>query len=447
MGGAGNDSITNGAANVTIDGGRDNDIIRQYSSDASIVGGEGDDSISLTSYSQNNLIQYRAGDGNDSIVGFNGDDTLSIAGGTYSTQQSGSDIIVTVGNGKITLVGAASLSVLNIDGEEQFSDTLTLTNSDADKITLPAQIVTADASARTKAIRIVGNALDNSIIGVTGKDTLFGKDGDDYINGGDGNDKLYGNSGDDTLWGGAGNDTLTGGDGSDLFLYSTGKDVIADFSRNDTLQLGDGTDTYSKAAKGNDVVLTVGNGRITLKDAASLSTLNILGQEAAPIVTYDNSSSSKVTLAAQIQNGNASARTKAIRIVGNALDNSIVGGTGKDTLYGKDGDDYINGGDGNDKLYGQAGNDTLWGGAGNDTLTGGDGADVFLYADGEGNDMISDFDGDDLLQISGAFTTFYSLTDNSIVFKTANGSVALKNFTTTTFNVNGDTYVLGLSKR
>ena len=72
-------------------------------------------------YAQNNLIQYTSGDGNDSIVGFNETSTLKIGDGTkdtYSTHLSGDNVIVSVGEGQITLAGAATLSALNIQGKE-----------------------------------------------------------------------------------------------------------------------------------------------------------------------------------------------------------------------------------------------------------------------------------------------------------------------------------------
>ena len=187
--------------------------------------------------------------------------------------------------------------------------------------------------------------------------------------------------------------------------------------------------------------MTVGEGRVTLKDAAGLDTLNILGEEAALVETYTNSASSKVTLASNIEVGDATARTKSIRIMGNNLDNSIVGGSGKDTLYGKNGDDYLEGGAGNDKLYGQNDDDTLWGGMGNDTLSGGNGADTFIYNSGEGRDVITDFEDDDLLQISGDFTTSYNASAGTITFKFDDGRLTLQNVTASgTFNINGDAY-------
>ena len=427
-GGGGNDSIGNGYCasksyslrggdKVYLRGGNGDDSISNYGGKhVTLTGGKGDDSIS--NMGNNVLFLYAAGDGNDVISGFKSNSTLSISGGC-STTESGSDVIVTVGDGKITLTGAASLSTCKIS-----SDVATYDDNSAAKTTLKSTIKIADASARTAGIRISGNALDNSIVGGAGKDTLYGK------------------AGNDTLDGGAGNDTLIGGDGSDLFLYSAGKDVITDFSEDDTLQLGDGTATYSHATKGNDVVLTVGEGRITLKDAASLSTLNILGKESIPTSTLDDDSAARVTLGSSIKIGDASARTNGIRITGNSLDNSIVGGAGKDTLYGKAGDDYLAGGDGADKLYGNGDNDTLWGGAGNDTLWGGDGSDTFIYSEGEGRDVISGFDDDDLIQITDGFTTSYSSAKGTVSFKYDNGALTLKDFTAEIFNVNGDSYVI-----
>ena len=452
VGGADDDDINNYGANATLSGGTGNDAIRNwegdegYGSNVLIVGGAGDDSV-WNYNGANVLFKYAAGDGNDLIEGFNATSTLQLGDGsdTYSKAISGSDIVVTAGDGSIVLKDAAKLSTLNILGKE-FSPVVIYDNKSASKVTLASSIEIGDATARTKAINITGNNLDNTIVGGSGKDTLYGKNGDDYLEGGDGADKLYGNGGNDTLWGGTGNDTLTGNAGSDLFIYTAGKDVIADFDDDDTLQLGDGSDTYSKAISGKNVVVTAGEGSITLKNAASLSTLNILGKESAPATIYDNKSASKVTLASSIGIGDATARTSAIRITGNNIANTILGGTGKDTLYGKNGDDYLEGGDGNDKLYGQNDDDTLWGGIGNDTLEGGKGADTFIYNDGEGKDVITDFGDDDLLQITGDFTTSYNASAGTITFKFDDGRLTLKDFTATTFNINGDSYHISGNK-
>ncbi|MBQ6005505.1 MAG: hypothetical protein IJL14_04575 [Selenomonadaceae bacterium] len=67
------------------------------------------------------LIQYANGDGNDYITGFGDNSKLSISGAPYSIERTGDDnfddVIITVGDGKITIEGAEwMMSSLNIIG-------------------------------------------------------------------------------------------------------------------------------------------------------------------------------------------------------------------------------------------------------------------------------------------------------------------------------------------
>ena len=117
--GASNDSVFNySSTDCTINTGAGNDsVFNGYDSDNCIINtGEGNDLISLNSESYYNVIIYNSGDGNDIIHGFKENSTLSIGSGEYSSKKDGSDIIVTVGEGKITLVGAKNLSKVNIKG-------------------------------------------------------------------------------------------------------------------------------------------------------------------------------------------------------------------------------------------------------------------------------------------------------------------------------------------
>ncbi|MBQ3433502.1 MAG: hypothetical protein IJG24_00480, partial [Selenomonadaceae bacterium] len=108
------------ATDYFVDGGAgDDNFVLHGGNNATINGGTGDDFIKNVD-GANLLITYTKGDGNDYVQGFNDTSTLSISG-TYSSTKSGSDIIVTVGEGTITLEGAASLSAVNIDGEEIFN--------------------------------------------------------------------------------------------------------------------------------------------------------------------------------------------------------------------------------------------------------------------------------------------------------------------------------------
>lgn len=325
-------------------------------------------------------------------------------------------------------------------------------------------LVTIDASAVQHGLEIDGNKLANKIIGGTGND---------WINGG------------------RGNDTLTGGKGKDTFVYSKngGNDIITDYKTGDRIKISGGKISKAKLS-GSDVILTVGEGSITVKDAKgkSLSLIDYRGKSISTIIgsdstsdddakslTLTNSSKSAVTLESGIKIADASTRTKAIKIIGNSSANTISGGSKSDTLYGKNGkdslvgnagndklyggngNDTLKGGKGNDSLFGNAGNDKLYGGDGNDTLIGGKGNDslwggdddnVFVYAKGDGKDVIFGFEDDDMLKITGTFSASYDGSKQEISFKvgSTNDAITLKNFDTSTFNVNGDIYRISGSK-
>lgn len=546
--GAGDDTIENEGDSITIDSGRGNDSIGNYGSNVTITAGLGNDSINNDEESKNVLFKYTAGDGNDIITGFNSTSTLSIAGSTYTSVANDDDIIITVGKGHITLVGAGNLDYINVKNDTTPAANKILTINDKKKanVTLGATYRDADATKRKKAVKIIGNSANNSITGGAGNDTLWGRTGKDTLMGGKGNDlfiydagndviadyaagdkisigaaitkaevnyldvvftvgrdsltvkngsgkklslidstgkslstivgntnltltdkstanvtlepeyttanastrkkaikitgndydnSLHGGKGADTLIGDKGNDTLWGGKGNDIFIYNSGKDVIADYATGDKISLS--APITKTATKGLDVALTVGEDDFTIKNAKgkSLNLINFNGENFSiivgnPTLTLTDKSKAKVTLSTDYANANAFDRSKAIQIKGNAYDNSILGGKSADKIYG---------GKGNDTLTGGAGNDSLWGGAGKDT---------FIYAKGDGQDIIYGFDNTDMLKITGKFSGTYNKKKDEIYFKvgsTAN-AITLKDYTATSFNVNGSNYKISGSK-
>ena len=124
-----------------------------------------------------------------------------------------------------------------------------------------------------KAVKLIGDAGDNSLIGGKGKDSL---------NGGDNND---------TLWGGKGNDILTGGDGADTFVYQAGEgtDTITDynFTDGDLLQILDkrGKVIAKDAIKkwdfdGDDLTLSIkGGGKLILAGVGNKAKISVNGNE------------------------------------------------------------------------------------------------------------------------------------------------------------------------
>lgn len=83
-------------------------------------------------------------------------------------------------------------------------------------------------------------------------------------------------------------------------------------------------------------------------------------------------------------------------------DDSIYGEEGNDSIDGESGNDWLEGGTGNDVLDGNTGVDSLSGGEGNDTLKGGSGADSMNA--GEGDDLYYVDDSNDVVNDSGLVT-------------------------------------------
>ncbi len=252
---AGNDTIHSNGNSVSINAGSGDDYIsNNYGKWATIDAGKGNDLISLHSYTDNNVIIYNNGDGFDTVFGFDDNDTLKISGGTYFSQVSGSDIIVTVDDGGITLLGAASLESVNIEGKYLNPFLITLTEGNDSYFN----------SVAGATIKALGG--DDSIENYGENVTINAGAGSDYI------DNYGSNS---TLNGGAGNDSISNTGAKILFQYASGdgNDLIQGFNATSTLQITGGT--YSTDFVGDDLIVTVGKGKITLVGAASLESVNI----------------------------------------------------------------------------------------------------------------------------------------------------------------------------
>ena len=105
---SGNDTLSNSQANVVLYGEGDNDSITNTGANITINAGAGDDTISLASSATGNVIEYNEGNGNDTVYGYNDSHTLQInSSNGWSSVVSGNDIVVTVGEGFITLIDAA----------------------------------------------------------------------------------------------------------------------------------------------------------------------------------------------------------------------------------------------------------------------------------------------------------------------------------------------------
>lgn len=310
-------------------------------------------------------------DGNDKLYGNGGNDTLHGGIGNDILRGDAGDDIMSGGLGNDTYyIDSLSDQVIESLGEGIDTVRVPLTG-----YTLPDNVEKGIVSGSAGLV-LYGNALNNILIGGSGADTLYGYGGNDILDGG-------ANSGTETF-----PDYLIGGVGDDIY-YIDGYDNWEDI----------GYDGVGEAAgEGTDTVY--------------LSVFHIPSSPGDPL-TY--------TLPANVENGYIVGHSGATdiefkyNIIGNALDNLLVGDTGHDYLNGQDGndtlqgrdgeddllggegDDLIEGGDGNDNLFGWNGNDTIEGGAGLDDLYGQGGNDTFVFATvadsspGGGIDTIWDF--------------------------------------------------------
>ena len=372
------DNISNGASNVTINALGGNDTIHATLSGGiwglnrgvEVNAGEGDDYISLVG--GNNKIFYNNGDGNDTICGVTSRDTINIFGATYTRSTISNDVLLTVGNGSIRLEDArgVNLNVVNNTTDSTPADTKLITLTEGDDF--------------------YSNSLEGATIQAQGGNDTIQNDADNVsIAGGKGNDSI----------------SLSSGASNNVIVYNAGdgNDTIEGFNETSTLKVAQGN--YSTTRSDDDIIVKVGDGSIKLVDAANLSSINIEGDLAVLTnIILDDTATSPMTLDASTETADASERTIKIKITGNDLDNSIIGGKKNDTLNGA---------------------------GGNDTLTGGKGRNTFIY--NSGNDLITDYkEKKDRINLSSDYQSFAIdgddlilnfLSDNSLTISGGAGEV------------------------
>ena len=216
-----------------------------------------------------------------------------------------------------------------------------------------------------------------------------------------------------TISGGTGNDTIyidtySGViDKPSVIQYATGdgKDVIQNYSPEAAIiHITSGTlkKVASNKKSPQDLVFTVGNGSVTIKDGVgkkvalmdadgNLST-RTYGATLATVFDSDVTTGGTfdVSADASVMAVDASARTLDIAIIGNAKANTLISGSG------------------------------------NDTLTGGKGKDTFVYSGGD--DVIIDYKaGEDTIKFEGVSITNTEVQNNDVILTTNLGSLTIKN--------------------
>jgi serralysin len=211
------------------------------------------------------------------------------------------------------------------------------------------------------------------------------------ITGGTGNDTLDGGAGNDTLDGGAGIDTLVGGAGDDTYKVDVAGDVVTEAA-------GAGIDTVLATtlayALGNNVdnLTFVGSGNFTgtgnalantLRGGTGNDTLNG-GAGADTMIGGTGNDIYVVDVAGDVVTENLSEGADEVQTslngytLGLNVENLTLTGVGNIAGNGNELANIITGNAGNNVLNGNAGDDTLNGGSGADTMLGGVGNDTYV---------------------------------------------------------------------
>lgn len=444
--GGGNDQLDASLATtaVNVDGQAGNDTLTTGAGDDTLTGGDGTDLLDLRSVNANV--------------------TVDLAGGTVTSNQSGTDQVATIedvraGGGNDALTGDAANNDL-VGGEG--NDTIdggagddNLIGGDPDAGDTGTDTVSFASSGAAVTVDLAaGTATGDGNDTLTGFEAVLGSANNDSITGSDADETIEGGAGDDTLDGGGGNNTIS-------FANSAAGVTVTVTGNNAT---GDGNDFIQNfqniigSAFGDDLAASLAPARIdggaggdSIFGAADNDTL--LGNTGGDTlfgglgddefdggVGFDTADFSfqlangvSVDLDTGLATGQGTDTLTGIeRIVGTNLDDTVsgsgtneaflggigndsltglggndtlTGGAGNDSLDGGEGDDSLSSGSGDDVIVGGAGNDTLDGEAGADTLTGGDGNDAFFYDRAENHqDVIADFvaGGTDTFLIDGA---------------------------------------------
>ena len=374
----------------------------------------------------------------ETLDNYENNKTINIGDGDVTLTNYGNNVKINLGVGEsrinMTELNYHNTGYFNYDSIDHYVSNVTLNGTGGhlrlegvcNHYLINAGDAVINADILGKNITLNGGSKDDNIALYGNNHVVNSRDGDDFIWFGDDSKHL-------TVSGGKGNDRIglenaesvlikyANGDGDDVISLGSG-------ASSDTIQISESS--YSTTKSGNNIIIKVGNGTITLKpdsyddidDKSYIEKINIVTVSSgssdtssggdssnSTLKTVTDSDSSPVTVDSKVKVINASSRSKAIKIMGNSLANSIVGGSG------------------NDSLNGGSGADTLNGGKGNDTLTGGAGNDVFIYQSSQGNDVITDYSTGDKIKISGAKISKTSVSGSDVILSVGSSSIKVKN--------------------
>ncbi len=312
-------SLKGGAGLTTITGSDKSDTIVAGTGSTTINAAGGDDIINLGSASA--LVKYNSGDGDDLIRGFNENSTLNISGAFYSSKKRGNNLVLTVGEDEITLVGAANLSTVNIDGTSK-------TQAIIESISAKNYTVVDAAETGTKNISLSGAEV------VVVEDTRAKV-------------SIMASDGEDSIFSDGQNVTVNLDNGGNSWLFVTGGKMTLEGYDNTT---GAGfnepyDDIVSEIAdKILSEEITFDDGKLSM-GAAVVS----FGKVTSEIVNFYNAlvldELQQVGFASKGKSIDTSGDNSDLILVGNT-DSTLTSGAGNDTIFADDGG-FVDAGAGN----------------------------------------------------------------------------------------------------
>ena len=406
--GGGNNEVYSSGSNLTLNAGSGNDYFETSGDHIYISLGGGIDTVSNTNY--NSIYIYGADSDDQLLMSSNnasdillgaGNDTATLTGTVYYhyTAGDGNDVLFNVDSSKLIRLDDATVSGYSVSGSDFIlnvgSGSLTLKDATNKDISIRG----ADGGALV--YRSVYN-VSNSI----GHGTVFGGTGNDSITNSGSNLLISANDGNDNINNSAAYVTANGGSGHD-YVYSTGDDVI--------INAGNGNDTVDN--RGARVTVGSPDGSNRFINYGSYVSLNG-GSEDDYIENHG--------MDATIRSG-----TGADYIWSN---NSNYGGTliidsgdDDDTISNHGANASIVAGEGDDSIYDAGGlNVTINAGLGDDIINLGSSNNVIEYSVGDGDDTIFGYSTDDTIKITTGRIRSSAVDGNDIILEFADGSLTLK---------------------
>lgn len=401
----------------------------QNPGDISLDGGAGQDALTLGAAARLVFIEHQDGSITSNAGTFAHYEKLTLTGSGGDDQLGGSGTIAG-GSGNDIVSGGPGASADTLDGGAGI-DTLSYAEAQAGvHVSLLSQGTAQDTiGAGTDKLsgfeNLTGSAHDDALTGDGRANVIEGGAGNDRLDGGGGNDTVSyagaaagvtvnlnlsraqdtGGAGTDTLArfgnvtgsnyhdtligdananvldGRGGDDVLKGGLGDDTYIVDSAHDMVVEAADggSDTIMTylshyGLGADVEKLVYTGTGVFFGTGNALDnTIEGGSGDDTLD--GGGGSDTVSYaDAFGGVRVSLALTGPQDTQSAGIDTLshfqQIIGSSYGDRLTGDAGRNIMRGGDGDDLLNGGDGNDYLYGAMGADTLNGGAG---------ADRFVY--------------------------------------------------------------------